>query len=219
MKIPFPIAAVIFDMDGTLVNTENVHCEAWLEVLARRGYDYDEHWFEQWIGTADRFLAEHVIKEHQLDLNPRLLQQEKETLFYEKVVVQNQAFPGVEAALAILQQRLPIAIATNSSREDAEHVFRPTPIEQYLQTVVTASDVDQLKPAPDMYLLAAQRLGVKPEQCLVLEDSPAGAKAGTAAGMYVIGLTSSQPKGKMDAAQEWHDDPQAGMERILALTE
>lgn len=218
MKIPSPIAAVIFDMDGTLVNTENVHCDAWLEVLARRGYQYDEHWFEQWIGTADRFLAQAVIDEHQLDLDRRILQKEKEVLFYELVVQHNHAFPGVAAALATLQHRLPIAIATNSSREDAEHVFRASPIEQYLQTVVTASDVEQLKPAPDMYLLAAQRLGVAPEQCLVLEDSPAGAKAGAAAGMYVIGLTSSQPKDKMDAAQEWHDDPQAGMERILALT-
>lgn len=218
MNIPSPISAVIFDLDGTLVQTENVHCQAWLEILAKRGYHYDEHWFEQWIGTADRFLAQGVIEEHQLSIAPRVLQKEKEALFYELVVKDNQAFPGITAMLETLQARLPLAIATNSSREDAKHVFRSTPLERFMQTVVTSTDVKKLKPHPEMYLLAAQRLGVAPQQCLVLEDSPAGSAAGTAAGMYVIGLTSSQPKEKMMAAQEWFATPQAGMQRILDLT-
>lgn len=218
MKIPSPISAIIFDLDGTLVQTESVHCDAWLTVLAKRDFHYNEHWFEQWIGTADRFLAQGVIDEHQLTIDRRVLQLEKEALFYELVVQKNQAFPGIEAILEELSERLPLAIATNSSRQDTEHVFRSTPVHRFMKTVVTSSDVKQLKPHPEMYLLAAEQLGFPPNECIVLEDSPAGSEAGTAAGMYVLGLLSSQPKEKMTAAQEWLATPLEGMQRILELT-
>lgn len=218
MRIPSPITAIIFDLDGTLVNTEPVHCKAWLQVLAQRGYHYDEHWFKQWIGTADRFLAEGVIADHQLTIPARVLQDEKQTLFHEMVVADAQLFSGIPEALTQLKERLPLAIATNSGRADAEHVFIPTQLHTYMQSVVTADDVPRLKPAPDMYLLAAQHLGVSPASCLVVEDSPAGSQAARDAGMYVLGLTSSQGAKKMTAAHELHDSAAAAMERLLELT-
>lgn len=217
MRLPHPIEAIIFDLDGTLVQTEPVHCSAWLQVLGRRGYMYDEAWFSQWIGTADRFLAQSVIEEHQLPIPARVLQKEKEVLFHQLVVRENQAFPGVEAALQQLYGMLPLAIATNSARRDTQFVFQSTPIARYMNAVLTADDVHELKPSPEMYLLAAGHLGVKPENCLVMEDSPAGSLAAQRAGMYVIGLTSSQPKEKMTAAHEWWDNPAAGMNRLLEL--
>lgn len=216
MQRPSPPAALIFDMDGTLVNTEPVHCAAWLEVLAARGYHYDEAWFQQWIGTADRFLAAGVIEEHGLTIEPRVLQREKEVLFHARAREESQLFTGVVETLTYLQGKLPMAIATNSSREDAIHVFHKTQLDRYMDTTVTASDVAQLKPAPDMYLLAAERLEVRPEQCWVVEDSPAGATAARAAGMYVLGLTSSQPQEKMSAAHEWHAHPREAMAVLRA---
>ena len=218
MQIPYPIKGVIFDMDGTLVQTEPVHCEAWLKVLSRRGFQYDEHWFEQWIGQSDRILAQAVLEEHQLSIPARVLQKEKEVLFHQLVVKANQAFPGIEAGLKILKERLPLAIATNSSQRDAQFVFQSTPIALYMQAVFTADDVEHLKPSPEMYLLAARELGVAPAACLVMEDSPSGAEAARQAGAYVIGLTSSRPKADMEAAHEWWDTPEQGMARILALT-
>lgn len=218
MHIPSPIAAIIFDLDGTLVNTEPVHCEAWLKVLSKRGFFYDEHWFEQWIGTADRFLAEGVIADHQLTIPARVLQDEKQSLFHEMAITSAKLFAGVANALSQLKERLPLAIATNSGRADAEHVFIPTQLHTYMQSVVTADDVPRLKPAPDMYLLAAQQLGVSPASCLVVEDSPAGSKAARDAGMYVLGLTSSQGAEKMTAAHELYSSPEAAMERLLELT-
>ena len=219
MEIPYPIEAVIFDLDGTLVQTEPVHCQAWLQVLARRGCQYDEKWFEQWIGTADRFLAQSVIDEHKLTIPPRTLQKEKEVLFHQLVVRKNQTFPGIEAGLRRLHGRVPIAIATNSAERDTFFLFQTTPIQQYMEAVFTADDVRELKPAPEMYLMAANRLGARPEACLVMEDSPAGSLAARRAGMYVIGLTSSQPKAKMSSAHEWWSEPQQGMERIVSLVE
>lgn len=217
MDIPHPIQGIIFDMDGTLVQTEPVHCEAWLTVLKNRGFHYEEEWFDQWIGTADRFLAQSVIDEHQLSIAPRVLQQEKEALFHQLVVQKNQAFPGIEAGLQQLHGKLPMAIATNSARLDSKFVFQSTPIDQYMDHVMTSDDVTELKPAPEMYLLAARHLGVAPQNCLVVEDSPSGAKAGRMAGAYVIGLLSSRPKEAMDAAHEWCNTPLEGMQRVLDL--
>jgi len=217
-QIPALIEAVIFDMDGTLVNTEPVHCAAWLDILHRRGFHYDEAWFQQWVGKADRFVAQSVIAEHQLDLVPRVLQLEKEALFHQRVSTQNWAYPGLEDCLADLHARLPLAIATNSGRLDAEHVFRSTPLDRFMRTVVTADDVEILKPHPEMYLLAAERLGVNPANCLVIEDSPSGSEAAFVAGMYVLGVTSSRPRHLMTAVHEWFDTPLAAMERVCALT-
>lgn len=218
MQIPQLIKAIIFDLDGTLVQTEPVHCEAWLKILARRGFQYDEAWFSQWIGTADRFLAQSVIDEHQLPIPARVLQKEKEMLFHTLVIQKNQAFPGIEAGLKALHGQLPMAIATNSARRDTHFVFQSTPIQTYMEAVFTADDVLELKPAPEMYLLAASHLGVQPEHCLVMEDSPSGSQAARDAGMYVLGLTSSQPKAKMTAAHEWWDSPQEGVQRLIELT-
>ncbi len=217
MRLPHPIEAIIFDLDGTLVQTEPVHCEAWLQVLGRRGYSYDEEWFSQWIGTADRFLAQSVIEEHHLPIPARVLQKEKEVLFHKLVVQKNQAFPGIEEGLQELHGVLPLAIATNSARRDTHFVFQSTPIATYMKAILTADDVQELKPAPEMYLSAARQLGVKPECCLVMEDSPAGSLAARRAGMYVLGLTSSQPKNKMTTADEWWENPQAGIRRLLEI--
>ncbi|MEL7221587.1 MAG: HAD family phosphatase, partial [Bacteroidota bacterium] len=111
-----------------------------------------------------------------------------------------------------------LAIATNSGRKDAEMVFISTPVNKFMQVVITSSDVKKLKPAPDMYLLAAEQLGVAPESCLVVEDSPAGSTAAQKAGMYVLGLTSSQPQEKMTAVDEWFASPQEAMQRLEQLT-
>ncbi|MCB0639296.1 MAG: HAD family phosphatase [Lewinella sp.] len=218
MPLPQPPAAIIFDLDGTLVNTEPVHFRAWMEVLGKRGYHYDEHWFEQFIGKSDRKLAESVIAEHGLALAPRILQDEKQLIFHDWVVREAETFPGVAEALDRWHHHIPMAIATNSGRRDAECVFVPTQLDRYMGAVVTADDVQpNLKPAPDMYLLAAERLGVAPEHCIVIEDSPSGALAGQRAGMYVVGLTSSQPAEKMASAHELHPDTQTALARVNEL--
>lgn len=217
MQLP-KIEAIIFDMDGTLVNTEPLHCKAWLHVLRKRGLHYDENWFSQWIGKADRFLAQGVIEERGLDLAPRILQLEKEVLFHSLAEKETQIFPGLSDLLAAVKSRLPMAIATNSSRKDAEKVFIPTQLDQWMQAVVTADDVERLKPDPDMYLLAAKEIGVPPEYCLVIEDSEAGARGAVAAGMYVLGLTSSIPAARMQMCAELFANPSQAYQRVREIT-
>jgi len=216
MQIP-KIEAIIFDMDGTLVNTEPLHCKAWLNVLGKRGFHYDDEWFSQWIGKADRFLAQGVVEEHGLKLSAQVLQKEKENLFHALAEKETQTFPGLTELLSLLKGKLPMAIATNSSRKDAEKVFIPTQLDQWMDAVVTSDDVEQLKPAPDMYLLAAKKLGVQPEYCLVIEDSAAGARGAVAAGMYVLGVTSSIPADRMQMCAELFPHPTEAYKRVRAI--
>jgi len=211
------IAAIIFDMDGTLVNTEPLHCHAWLKVLSDRGYHYNEEWFAQWIGTADRFLAQGVVQEQGLSLEPRVLQREKEALFHQLAEREAQTFPGLTELLTALKGRLPMAIATNSSRRDAERVFIPTQLDEWMEAVITSDDVPRLKPDPAMYLLAAQKIDTAPEQCLVIEDSEAGARGAVAAGMYVLGLTSSIPASRMQMCAELYPHPTEAYQRVLEI--
>lgn len=210
--LPFSPAALIFDLDGTLVDSEPLHCRAWLQILDERaGLEFDEHWFEQWIGTSDRFLAESVIENHDLSFTITQLQQWKQERYYDILTRDGQAFPQVDDYLTRFGRRFPLAIVTNSSRRDAEHVFRRVSLDRLVDTVVTFNDVANPKPAPDPYLLAANRLAVPPDHCVVVEDSPAGAQSARAAGMYVLGLTSSQPADRMGDAHQLFADTGAAL--------
>ncbi len=183
--------ALICDLDGTLVDSETIHADAWIATLADRGLDFDHQWFRQWIGTSDSYLATDTIQRYHLDATVRELQLDKQQRYYQLVHRQLRPFAGVTDLLRSLYADYPLAIATNSGRQDAEEVFQATQLDKLVHTTVTADDVQHLKPAPDMYLLAAERLGVAPETCIAIEDSPAGSTAAHRAGMYVIGLSNS----------------------------
>lgn len=209
---------IVFDLDGTLVDSEIVHADAWLGVLARHGLVFDYHWFDRWVGLSDRHLAESVASDYALAVTTEVLRKEKQQLFHTLVARQLKAFSGVEEELAGLSRSgIPMALATNSPLADVEQVFRATRLGQWLQQVVTADDVRQLKPAPDMYLLAVERLGLLPAHCIAMEDSPAGVAAARKAGLYVLGLTTSQPAGVLAEAHEIFPRPYEALQRIKSL--
>lgn len=211
--------AFISDLDGTLVDSEPQHGEAWLATLSSHGFHYDHDWFEQYIGTSDRRLAEDVIATHQLSLGVRDLQLDKQHRYHEIVRQHGRLFPGVAAALREIASRYPFAIATNSGRADAEVVFDATGLRPYATHSVTADDVTKLKPAPEMYLLAAGKLGVPPENCVVCEDSVAGATGAKAAGCYVIGIGSGDAAAKLTMVDEVIAESQVALTRVLELLE
>ncbi|MEM9529142.1 MAG: HAD family phosphatase, partial [Bacteroidota bacterium] len=205
--------ALLCDLDGTLADTEPQHCSAWLRMLAERyQLEYDEHWFEQWIGTSDRTVAEYVIEKHGLPASVDDLITAKQDLFHAEVRAVGRSFPGVPEVLAEISSRFPLAIATNSGRLDAEVVVPALGLDRFTEVIVTATDVANLKPAPDIYLLAAARLGIAPEVCIAIEDSGPGGKAAKAAGCYLIGLNDG-----VDMADEWVTNNAEALQRALAL--
>lgn len=185
------IQGIIFDLDGTLADTEPLHMEAWLDVLAQQNLLFDEHWFEQWIGSSDRYLAENVVAEYKLKALPKELQKLKSATYQDMAAKKAQLYPDVEKGLEALRRHYKLGIATNSSRADATAVFASTKVNTYFQAVVTASDVEQLKPVPDVFLLAANRIELNPANGLAIEDSVAGIKAAKKAGLYTLAVANS----------------------------
>ncbi|CAH1002098.1 Fructose-1-phosphate phosphatase YqaB [Neolewinella maritima] len=207
------LRGLLCDLDGTLTDSEPLHCTAWLETLREFGLAYDAQWFEQWIGTSDRVLAQHVVAHDGLDSSDGALIALKQQRFHAAVNSHGKTFTGVDRALAqIAEAGFPLAIATNSGRMDADVMIHATRLDRYTSISVTASDVEHMKPAPDIYLLAAKRLGLPAAECIAIEDSAPGGEAALAAGCYLIGLTD-----KVTGANEHYRDNAEALRRAMEL--
>ncbi len=181
-----PFQAVIFDCDGVLVDTEAISHWSWQQALRGEGLecslaDLHTH-FTGYTAEINLRLAETWCgRPLPADFTSRV-----RSLFWQRIRDHLPLIPGIEAVLAGLT--LPLASATNAQRYELDFKLQRTGLGRYFRHTVCVDDVALPKPAPDLYLLAAQRLGVDPRRCAVVEDSPAGIQAGVAAGMTVFGF-------------------------------
>lgn len=194
---------IIFDLDGTLVDSEPLHGRAWLNILSQQGLHFEWEWFEQWIGSSDRLLAEHVVAHHPIELTVQQLQGSKRSAYYALVAKELQLFPGVEEGLAYFQQIVPIGLATSSSATDIEAVFKAQSIAHFFKTIVHADHVmPNLKPKPDPYLMATGKLALDPTKAVAVEDSIAGVKAAKTAGLYTLAVTNTHSAEDLQEADQ-----------------
>jgi HAD superfamily hydrolase (TIGR01509 family) len=181
--------AVIFDCDGTLVNSMPYHFEAWCEALSLHGAAniFKEDVFYAMGGRPTKDIVVEINDEYNLKLDPEAVAFAKREAFLRKLG-QLELIDEVAAFAESLRGKLPMAIATGGTRLVIEKTLQAVGVSDLFDEVVTADDVVFGKPAPDIFLKAAELLGVKPERCLVLEDAPAGVMAGQLAGMTVISI-------------------------------
>ena len=181
--------AVIFDCDGTLVHSMPLHFEAWCEALSLHGAAniFKEDVFYAMGGRPTKDIVVEINDEYGLKLDPEKVAFSKREAFLRKLG-QLELIDEVAAFAESLRGKLPMAIATGGTRLVIEKTLQAVGVSDLFEEVVTADDVPNGKPAPDIFLKAAQMLGVKPERCLVLEDAPAGVMAGQLAGMTVISI-------------------------------
>lgn len=197
--MPAPFDAVIFDNDGLLLDTEEAWSRAETVLFARRGRTFTMEHKRAIIGSSRTTGA--AILEQQLDRPGEglALMDELHDLVMEEVLKPVAPRPGAVALLErLLDAAIPVGLASNSSREFVERTLRgagllggnggPFGPGGPFATVVSADDVANPKPAPDIYEEAARRLGAAPARCAALEDSATGAAAGRAAGMFVVGV-------------------------------
>ncbi len=192
------IKAVLFDMDGLMVDTEPLHLQAYNIVLRKYGKHLTEkEVVRRYIGTADIDGSRDMVVRFQLPISAEELVNAKQVkakqLLKNNIVVQL----GLMELLTDLKKAgYKIAIASSSQLETIEIIVDGLKITSLIDALSSAEEVKRGKPAPDVYLLAAKKLGVDPSECLVLEDAPKGVQAGKAAGMKVFAIPSEYTKGQ-----------------------
>ncbi len=185
------LSAILFDLDGTLADTDPIHFQVWQEILAGYSIECDRNFYQKYISgnTNERLIA---------DVLPQLSPEEAKQLAWDKEAGYRakaetlQPMPGLERVIE-LTDKIPLkrAAVTNAPKENAYHLLDALKLKEILTTVVLAADAPPGKPDPAPYLLGLAKLGVKAEEAITFEDSPTGIRAAVAAGIYTIGITST----------------------------
>lgn len=184
--------AVVFDCDGVLVDSEPVSYLAWRDALSAFGCDLTPAEFAPSIGTTDWMVA--VTWASRLGTTPHVLDEKAKESFLARVA----EIAVFEDALALRSSlSVPSAVGTNSERWRLDAILASSGLDELFPNSVTASDVAQPKPAPDIYRSAFAAIGVAPERGVVIEDSPSGIAAGRAAGAFVVAID----RGHIDRTQ------------------
>lgn len=175
----------IFDCDGTLADTMPLHHRAWLHALSLAGANFDFDW-ELFVSRAGMSLENTVLalnEQFQLRLDPANVSAEQRRYFEQALHEVSPIEPVVALAREAARTHA-VSVASGSEYRHVVHTLELIGVRNYFEVIVTPSDVVHGKPAPDMFLLAAERMGVRPERCLVLEDSELGISAARSAGMH-----------------------------------
>lgn len=184
-----PFAAVVFDLDGLMFNTEELYIEVGTRLLQRRGHTFTKELLDAMMGRPSATAYQVMIQWHNLTDGIDELEQEADVLFDDLLDTRLATMPGLLELLARLEAAgLPKAIATSSRRPFVRRVLGQFELEPRFAFVLTCEDVTHGKPHPEIYQKAAQRLGIEPPRMLVLEDSQAGCEAAAAAEAHVVAV-------------------------------
>lgn len=193
------IGGLIFDCDGVLVDSEAFSCGAWLPVLRRRGIEVELPDIEAFIGQSDQAVLAHYWAQG-AEFPPDILA-EREQEYFALARGRLQSFPGLREALEALRRRqVPMAVASSGGLAKIRFSLGAVELLEFFPLLCSAAEVARGKPAPDLFLLAARRLGLAPEVCAVVEDAVPGLQAARAAGMKALGFPSSHPEGVLREA-------------------
>jgi len=186
-----PIEAVIFDMDGVLVDSYQPHLDSWRMLAEENALAITEAQFAETFGRTSRDIIGRLFGVADA-ARVAALDDRKEALYRDIVRGKVPEMPGATALVASLhQRRIKLAIGSSGPRENILLVRDELGLAELTPTYVCGADVEHGKPAPDVFLLAAEKMGIAPANCAVIEDAPAGIAAANAAGMLSIGLTST----------------------------
>ena len=185
-------AGYIFDCDGTLVNSMPLHFRAWTASFEAcgAGFEFKEAEFYANAGVPDHDIVAKMNAKHGTSLEAGAVHDHKRDWFVLHLS-ELEAVPEVAAVVRELHGKKPIAVATGSELSIVDPELEHVELRDYFEVIITPADVERGKPAPDMFLLAAKRLGVPPEDCLVFEDGQAGIEAANAAGMASVFVASA----------------------------
>ena len=184
---------VVFDLDGVLIDTSAYHLQSWRVVGEEEGYTMTDEFFYETFGMQNSEIIPELLGGSVSASDMARISQRKEESYRELIAGKLQFLEGVEALLQDLQANgYKLAIGTSTPRINLDFMLASTPAERYFDDYVVAEDVQQSKPAPDTFLRGAEKLGLPPQRCVVVEDAVPGVAAGKAAGMPVIAVTNTR---------------------------
>jgi beta-phosphoglucomutase len=185
------LKAAIWDLDGTLVDTAELHFQAWKEICREHGRDFTRADFQATFGQRNPEIIRKLFGERFNDQEIAALGDRKEILYRAAAAKGVVLLPGVQHLIEELHQDGFVqAIASSAPHANLELILRLTGIERFFTAVVGMEDTQRGKPDPQVFLVAAQRLGVAPALCVVFEDAVAGVQAARAAGMKCVAVRS-----------------------------
>jgi len=198
---------VLFDFDGVVADNMRYHAEAWKRIFAEYGIDLDPRVIFEQEGRTTRDVVRYVLARHGREAPPELCEKiagRKEQLFLREAAIQPRA-EAVKLIETLRDRGAVVGLVTGSPRGSLRKVI-PDGVFDRFNVVVTADDVKNGKPDAEPYLKAAQKLGIDPTRCVVVENAPLGIQAAKAAGMQVIGITTTLPETALrDADEVVHD--------------
>ena len=188
MKLKLPqglFKAYLFDCDGTIADSMPLHYIAWKKALGEWNCDFEQELFYAWGGMPVAEIISSLNQRNGLSMPVEAVSRRKETLYYE-LLPQLKAVPEVLEHIEAQHGRIPFAVVSGSTRDSVTASLVSLKLLDRFDTLVCAEDYKRSKPDPEAFLLAAARLGVTPEACLVFEDTEMGIRAASAAGMASV---------------------------------
>jgi beta-phosphoglucomutase family hydrolase len=198
----FNIKAVIFDLDGTLIDNNSFHRQTWEKYLEKIGKKISEEEFNANLnGRTNEDAIKYIFGKDISSEESLKHTLDKEALYREIYKPFIKPVAGLIDFLEKLKSKnIPMAIATSGIQPNIDFMFENIPIKKYFETVVNSSHIKKGKPDPEIYLKVASLLNILPKNCLVFEDAAVGIKSAKAAGMKVIAVATTQPKEELAEA-------------------
>ena len=200
------IEAVIFDMDGVLVDSEPYHVENEKRMFKIMGLEISDDEHAGYMGTATDVMWEQIKRDRNLSIDVAEVTARtiREEVPFFKSLNKIDPMPGLLNLLKELKNRnIHIAVASSSDKQIIDIILEKSELKKYFKYAVSSSEVGKSKPEPDVFLHAAKLVGVHPQNCIVIEDSKNGIKAAKAAGMYCIAYSGANSGGQQRSQADW----------------
>jgi len=188
-----PGLALVFDMDGVVIDSNPIHCETWTTFNRRYGVETTEEMLRYMYGRRNDQIVRHFFGDSLSDDEVSARGFAKEALYRETVGerLEQVLVPGIREFLERYQD-VPMALASNAEPANVDFLLDRAGLRRYFRVVVNGHEVSRPKPHPEIYLRAAELLGFQPYNCIVFEDSPSGVEAARLAGTRIVGLSTTE---------------------------
>ncbi len=211
----------LFDNDGVLIDSQDLHWQAWTRLMQEeKDLSFTHEQFVAGFGKRNDLILKEIAPNADESTRMRWAMR-KEELFRELARGNIQLIPGMEAFLEELKSRkIARIIASSTPPENLRLFLETTPLGRYFDQFISAEEVSRGKPSPEIFVKAAMRLGLEPIDCIVVEDAPAGLKAGKHAHAFVVALATTHSKKELKNYHLLYSDPtQLNLEEILTAAE